>query len=1098
MTKTRNVVSLCVLLAGLCGPAQAQTSAEIVSLEGRGEYRPERVPTWQEAKVKQGLDTGHFVRTLSLSRMGILFADRTQIRLNQNSMIQIKPPDADKRRTTINLPAGRAWVQSKVVPEGLTVETPSAVAAIRGTEWELAVDDDGRTTLTVLTGEVDFYNDQGRVLVAASEQAVAEKGRAPVKRVLQNPRERVQWVGAFVVDPRRYPEFEKRGGEPARIAGLIRDQQLPEARSALERLPADPAAQLLLAEFLIYGGELSGALEHLAAAARRFPQDARFDALAGRIHLLTDNAAAARTSAAEALAKDPRSVEAHLVRGDAARFEGNAKAAIEAYRAATSVQPDDARGWLGLGSVHTEREDAREARPLLERALALDPDTLGGRGEIGTLETFADNLQAAREHYERALAAHPDDYVALTGLGVLELKRGRVDAALEALLRASLIEPRYARAHAYTAVAYYQQQRPDAALAELARAAELDPKDPLPHLLASIIHGDLIRPGPALAEAQAAVRLLPYLKSLNQVANNQKGSANLGAAAALFGLEEWSQSLAQQSYLPYWAGSHLFLADRYTGEFNKNSELFQGFLADPTVFGASNRFQTLVPRPGHYASLGGLLARSRDLRSAEVSLTANGYANAAFPFAYFASGGRARVDPGRTDLRGDADSLTAAVGAKPAHELGLFAFAKRFDAELNFAGVPISGDSSRLDAGASYRFSPTSLAWLKLGSGRDNSLLNDAPAGLRFDTLPEQQDVQFRHSFEWGAGHELTWGAESARIDEVTRLRIDQGAAVLDFRDTGVRRSRTLYVSSRFVASPGLLVQADLAVQEFKRDAVSTIRLDAPPDAPIAIEDSLRRTATESNLRLGAVLRLAPAALVRAAWQTWRRPVSPASLQPVATAGIPVDDRFTLAGGRLERLRAQVELAASPRSFAAAFAESSRIDNEVALAGIAIPSQPALAELDRLRNRTLFNLATLDALEGRPDFMAGRIRSAGAAWNQVFNDRWAGYARVAGADSLNTGALFPGRRIPFVAHETAAVGITWVAASRLYVSGQMLYRGHRFTDEANTAALAAGWEGAVSLYWESEDKRWAAQAAINGLIKPDTHSTTLLNVAYRF
>jgi hypothetical protein len=45
--------------------------------------------------------------------------------------------------------------------------------------------------------------------------------------------------------------------------------------------------------------------------------------------------------------------------------------------------------------------------------------------------------------------------------------------------------------------------------------------------------------------------------------------------------------VAQQSYSPYLAASHLFLADRYPGEYNKNSELLQGFLTDPTAFGGS-------------------------------------------------------------------------------------------------------------------------------------------------------------------------------------------------------------------------------------------------------------------------------------------------------------------------------------------------------------------------------------------------------------------------------------------------------------------------------------------------------------------------------
>ena len=91
---------------------------------------------------------------------------------------------------------------------------------------------------------------------------------------------------------------------------------------------------------------------------------------------------------------------------------------------------------------------------------------------------------------------------------------------------------------------------------------------------------------------RAAVERMPYLKSLNQVANDQKGSANLGASLAFFGMEDWALELAQQSFYPYWGGSHLFMADRYQGEINKNSALFQGFLTDPMAFGASQRMSS--------------------------------------------------------------------------------------------------------------------------------------------------------------------------------------------------------------------------------------------------------------------------------------------------------------------------------------------------------------------------------------------------------------------------------------------------------------------------------------------------------------------------
>ena len=167
------------------------------------------------------------------------------------------------------------------------------------------------------------------------------------------------------------------------------------------------------------------------------------------------------------------------------------------------------------------------------------------------------------------------------------------------------------------AVTYYQQGRIRDALFALSRARELDRKDPLPDLFESLIRNDLLQPGDALVTARRALTLLPYLKSLNQIANDQKGIANLGSSLAAFGLEDWARSYAQDSYYPFWAGSHLSLADRYSGAFNKKSELFQGFLADPIVFGASNRYSTLIQRPGAYWNIGARYIPSREYRLAE-------------------------------------------------------------------------------------------------------------------------------------------------------------------------------------------------------------------------------------------------------------------------------------------------------------------------------------------------------------------------------------------------------------------------------------------------------------------------------------------------
>src|SRR3990172_7519927 len=98
--------------------------AEIVSITGKGEHRQIAEAAWREAKLKQQLGAGDFVRTGDLSAMAILFSDRTQIRLSQNSMFQLRGADA-KGTSILNLRQGRAWSPAKEKPGRLIMEKPS-------------------------------------------------------------------------------------------------------------------------------------------------------------------------------------------------------------------------------------------------------------------------------------------------------------------------------------------------------------------------------------------------------------------------------------------------------------------------------------------------------------------------------------------------------------------------------------------------------------------------------------------------------------------------------------------------------------------------------------------------------------------------------------------------------------------------------------------------------------------------------------------------------------------------------------------------------------------------------------------------------------
>lgn len=1105
--------------AGVSAAVPPGAAAEILNLQGQGEQRPANAADWKPARAAQPLAAGDYVRTRESSRMALLFADQTQVRLNQNTVLQVKGVATPAQpATTLLLEAGRAWAQTRRQGDSrLNLQTPAATAGIRGTDWDIEVGPDGKTLLTVLSGQVAFSNEQGSVLVGSNEAAVAEVGKAPVKIQLTQPRDRIQWVNALQPEPGRF-----QGLDPALADILTR------------------------ADRQIVDGETAQAIATLEAGRLRFPTSDELRAQLARAQLLADRVDDSARTLGEPRAGD--SAPVFIARGALARRQGDARGTLDAYGRATQLAPNDDRGWFGLGSAHVEREDATPARAALLRAIEINPQGAGYRGELGTLEAFGNDLQAADAAFAAALAGNPGDYVALTGLGLLRLKQGRPDEALDAFLRAGVMEPRFARAKTFTAVAYWQLGRRGDAIATLQQAIALDDKDPVPHLFLAQIYTDLLRAGDAVQASRDAVARLPYLKSLNQLANDQQGRANFGAALAFFGLEDWALELAQQAYHPYWGGSHLFLADRYPGEFNKNSELFQGFLSDPLAFGASPRFSSLLQSPGSHGTAEAMLDREF-YRLRSPSLTLNGLRNGVFPVAYFVKAQRADAtrfpidvgvsnlpalhDPsGRADVRANVGTL--GLGMRPTANLGLFAYYNDTTIRLrgrNEVALLDDATSTSMDnrsrqavAGLSYRWSPTAQTWLKVGYSEEVTDAKGYPTLFYSEPLvgvlalyarPQKRfaDVQLKHTFDLDGATRISAGIEHVKerqYNESAALgSLAGGNATGDilafggFNDID-RRFTAVTLAAQHKVSPALRLDGALTANRIRHDVTGQTQVGLLV-RDIVNTDNARRDDTQRVLapRLGAVFQPSPGVTVRAAWQDWLRPLSVSTLDSVETAGIPVEDRLVEAGGRHQRAVVQVGWTVGERTFASVRLDHLRVHNPDS-AGVDLRT-PSLPFLEELRNAQLVNLTSMDVLEESPSFQRGRVRTAAASVNHLFGRRLSGYAKYLHQDSAgsytDSGAEVTGKRIPYLPRHTVVLGATYATEQRFYASGRVVYRSMRFEDQENLTARPAGWNLDLVGFWETADKRWLLGAGALNLLGPKNERQTrrfVLDARYRF
>ncbi|QTN28166.1 FecR domain-containing protein [Rhodoferax sp. AJA081-3] len=1098
-------------------PAPDAAAAQIVALAGQGQTRAPGVDPWSPAALAQQLGAGADMRTLALSSAALLLADRTQIRMSANA--QLRLCESQPARTLLELSAGRLWARTKKSPAALQLQTPAALAVVRGTDWDVEVDAAGRTTLTVLSGSVDLSNAYGSVQLGPAEQGYAEPGKAPTKRLLVSPRERVQWVAAYPVDATRWAEFQQAdiAAPLAAVRADLRAGQWPAARTRLLAMSANgeggAVVDLVLADLEVFDGQLEPAQTRLASAWQR-TQDPRTAARRADLLLALDHNLEARTWLNTTRAASPTAVELLLADGDWHRLQGQGDAAQALYREALARAQADAQraaAQWALGRALQEQGDLRAARAALEQAVALAPDNPSYRGEQATAATEALQLAEARTGFDAALARAGDDYVSLAGAGLLALKQGDAQTARTQLLKALVIEPRYARAQVWLAVAEFTLGERAAALDSLDRARLADPNDPLPWQIEAMLRNDSGDPTQAIAAAREALVRLPYLKSLNPLASDSQGSANLGKALGDFGMENWARAYANASYYPLWAGSHFFLADRYESDFSRRSELFQGYLTDPTVFGASDKRAPLLLSTGSEWSAG-LSAERNPLRNnATADVGYRGFSAGSVPVAWLVRANDVemwpREGPPSSQYRLSSPGMDVALGAKPNDSLSLFllhgdtTLRYRFPDGLNFGnGITFSSDAHsrtrRTDAGASWRWSADSQTWIKGHSGRQTTglVLDDARWGPQdYSYQGDDKGLFLRHTVLWGA-HRVSAGWE--RVDR------DSGSAISD-RDVSSPFTNTERYDMPWVAGEWRSGALSWMVETYwpRFNAQKGDRYtDSITGQDLLIPNEEGAEHSRKLLpRLGASLSFGPGRALHWAYQESLRAPGTHTLAPVATGAIAVDNQYQLSGSYARKHAIQLDWELGATTFMGASLSGQRISNLVASNG-RLFAQDTGALFDNVATIAPVVLnaqTTLNTYELTPIFGQGDLAQATVSVNHLLGSHWSVLGSYVYTDSRNTGAGYVGNLLPGFARDVALAQTTWRHAARSFTLLRATWRGERYTDEANTVQSPPGWSLALAHGWESSDRRWSFTGTVQTGLRSEDKPTLWALVRYR-
>ena len=188
-------------------PALAQAIKVGAATTAEGDFTVVRQDGIEEHLPGQGklpLFEGDVLRTGSGSQALIELANGSQIALNEGTeFVLLSRWEKGKGITRIlRLRSGEIWVKTAGAgPAKLEVETPVATAAVRETEFNLKVQSDGETTLTVIQGVVEFGTAFGTCPIKTGTISYGKRGKKCTKPAPTDVSQTNNWARVMPAAP---------------------------------------------------------------------------------------------------------------------------------------------------------------------------------------------------------------------------------------------------------------------------------------------------------------------------------------------------------------------------------------------------------------------------------------------------------------------------------------------------------------------------------------------------------------------------------------------------------------------------------------------------------------------------------------------------------------------------------------------------------------------------------------------------------------------------------------------------------------------------------------------------------------------------------
>jgi Tfp pilus assembly protein PilF len=537
-------------------------SSRLLSIEGKVEVARAGTAAWSAGNTNLLLANGDRVRTGVRSRATIQLSDRSVLRVNELTTLEIRPPQAAGASSGFELKSGASYFFNRERPGAVEFRTPMASGAIRGTEFHLAVAENGRTELALVDGLVDLSNEFGTNNLASGDQAVVEPGQPPRKTAMVDVASIIQWAlyypAIIDVEELGFADTEKSALTDSLVAYRAGDLLTAQSAYPDARQSGSDAEKVYRAATLLAVGQVKPASELIqnvstpvAAALLQLIQVVKGQPASRGTNLTLASEWMAESYALQAQSKLPE--------------------ALQAARRATEKSTNFGFAWARLAELEFSFGHADAAQRALDKALAISPRHAQAHALRGFALAARGKFSAAEAAFDEAVALDSALANGWLGRGLVRIRRGRATDGRQDLQVAATLEPQRSILRSYLGKAWSETRNVALAEKELRLAQKLDENDPTPWLYSAILAEQQNKVNEAIRDLEHSQDLNDnrslYRSSLLLDQDKSIRSANLARIYQDAGMSDWAVREASRAVSYDYANfsAHQFLANSYEG-----------------------------------------------------------------------------------------------------------------------------------------------------------------------------------------------------------------------------------------------------------------------------------------------------------------------------------------------------------------------------------------------------------------------------------------------------------------------------------------------------------------------------------------------------